>query len=166
MTTTTTTKNDRAPKPDEMRRHVIWALNSCIEIDVDAEKGFALAAADVRDPALKKVLLARSGERADFVLELQAAIQNMGAQPENEGSVLGAAHRGWSAIRRALDGRSDLAVLEECLNGEVLGIEAYDAAINRVPLEGLSPVVHDVIQRHFRAIRASIADLNARLGRG
>jgi uncharacterized protein (TIGR02284 family) len=53
-------------------------LNGLIEICIDGEKGFAEAAADVRDPELKSFLQARSQERAGFVAALQSEVVALG----------------------------------------------------------------------------------------
>ena len=103
---TTTTKQAEA-------QNIVFVLNKCIETSMDGEKGYAAAAADVRDPSLKSLLQQKSKERADFVRDLQSAIQKLGAFAENEGTARGTAHRGWMDVRLALGGRNDRVIVEE-----------------------------------------------------
>ncbi len=51
---------------------VIVALNSCVEACIDGEKGYALAAANVRDPMLKVLLRRYAAQRAEFIADAQA----------------------------------------------------------------------------------------------
>lgn len=144
---------------EKSRRAIITALNRCIEINTDAEKGYALAAADVRDTTLKTLLLARVKERADFVLALQKAIEQLGGTPENEGSVKGAIHRGFMSFDRVVEGRSDQHVVEHCIRGETAALEGYEEALRRVFFHRLSPALKEMVESQYSSIKRSLAYL-------
>ena len=75
---------------------VISCLNGLIETCRDGQQGF-LEAADAVDTSEFKTLFAQfSQQRAQFVGELQSLVRNLGGDPENSGSTLGAIHRGWT----------------------------------------------------------------------
>ena len=134
--------------------HVVFVLNTCIEVCMDREKGYAAAAADVRQPSLKAILHQKSKERAGFVLALQSAIQKLGAFAENEGTARGTAHRGWMDVRLALGGRNDRVIVEEWARGEQAALKAYEAAIVREPLGTLPKDVRALVQEQYAAIQA------------
>lgn len=142
---------------------IVAVLSACIETCTDGEKGFSLAAADVRDIELKAYLLGKAEERADFVMALQEAVQALGRFPENEGTVKGAVHRGIVAVRKVIEGRSDDLVLQECLRGEIAALHAYDLAIRRTPLDGMPSTVRGLIVHQYTAHERCVADLRHRL---
>jgi uncharacterized protein (TIGR02284 family) len=153
MTTTTS-----AP-PTSARRHTIVALNRCIEICTDAEKGWAIAAADVRDETLKLRFLARVKERSDFVVELQKAVLSLGATPENEGSVKGALHRGFMTAVRVAEGRSDKLVVEQCIRGEQAALAGYENALRGVYFHRMPVRLRAIVDAQYSTIKRSLEDL-------
>src|SRR5262249_20849408 len=144
-------------------REIVRALNHCIEICTDGEKGYAAAAADVRAPALKASFQEKAKQRADFVLELQAVIQQLGGYPENEGTARGTVHRGWIDLRLAVEGREDHLLLEECVRGETAAIEAFKKAIQRTPLDTLPRDLRSLVQRQYSTIQASLEEARQKL---
>jgi uncharacterized protein (TIGR02284 family) len=52
-----------------------------------------------------------------------------GGEPELEGTITGALHRGWVAVRGSLVGYSDQAMLDECERGEDAALARYRAAM-------------------------------------
>ena len=154
--TTTTTQHTNA-------KAIIYALNTFIETCTDGEKGYGVAAADVREPWLKTLFERKSMERADFVVDLQFAIQKLGASPENEGTAKGAAHRAWIDARVVLEGRTDRAIVEECSRGEQAAVKAYEKAFLRAPLETMPSDVRNMIQLQYEAIQASFEEIRRQL---
>jgi uncharacterized protein (TIGR02284 family) len=142
---------------------LITLLNQCIEASVDGEKMYAIAAADVRDPSLKDLFLRWSRDRAEFVVNLQRAVQRYGAFPLNEGSARGAAHRGWSALVRAARGPNDRIVIEQCERGDRLALRALADAI-RSPAFQLAPVeLRSMIEREYDTCHAALGELRRRV---
>ena len=144
---------------DYTRRRIITALNTCIEVCTDAQKGYSLAAADARDPTLKTRLLAHVKERADMVRELQDAVTAMNAMPENEGTVRGALHRGFMTARRVMAGRDDRRIVEECIRGDRAALKGYEAALRRVFFHRLPRPLHDLVDAQYSSIKRSLDGL-------
>jgi uncharacterized protein (TIGR02284 family) len=142
---------------------VIAMLNHLIQTCTDGEKGYAIAAADVRDPNLKALLFGYAKQRAEFVAELQDAIKERGFVPENEGTARGTLHRGWVDVRLAVEGRSDRAVLEECARGELAAKKSYEAAIGSVSLEALPADIRRVVALQYTAVVQAGGEIALRL---
>jgi uncharacterized protein (TIGR02284 family) len=143
------------PKAD---KDVVLVLNQLIETCTDGEKGYAIAAADVRDAGLKIALGGWSDERAAFVKELRALVAKIGGAPESEGTLRGTLHRTLMQLREALEIRSDRLVLEECERGDRAALETYDNALRRLP-KGVDPAMRAAIERQTATIRASLGEL-------
>lgn len=140
-------------------RDIVFALNMCIETCTDAERGYAAASADVRNIELKRLFHDRSRQRTEFAIALQAMIASLGAVPENQGTLKGAAHRAWIEVRRALDGKNDNLIIEECMRGEAASLDAYKQAIKRAPLDDLPRSVRDLVSSQQKAIESAREDL-------
>lgn len=138
---------------------IVFALNTCIETCTDAERGYAVASADVRDIELKRLFHDRSRQRTEFTIALQAMIASLGARPENEGTFKGAAHRAWIEVRRALDGKSDNLIIEECKRGETASLETFKRALERAPLSDMPRSARDLVSAQIKAIESSLEDL-------
>jgi uncharacterized protein (TIGR02284 family) len=151
------------PTQQSETKDVVFALNACIETCTDGEKGYASAAADVREPKLKDFLQQKSRQRAEFVVALQQAAQQLRAVPENEGTAKGAIHRGWVGVRKAVEGRSDRLILEECQRGEQAALRAYQAALKHAPLKTLSPQLRGLLQTQYSAIQSALDELRGQL---
>jgi uncharacterized protein (TIGR02284 family) len=136
-------------------------LNGLIEICIDGEKGFAEAAADVRDPELKSFLQTRSQERATFVAGLQRELVSIGRFAENQGTVRGTLHRTWTAAREGLEGHHDRLVLEECERGEHAAKKGYAKALGLM-IDRVSPSTRQLVQNQLQAIETSLESIQQR----
>jgi len=145
-----------------MTEDLIVALNTCIETCMDAERGYATAAADVRDVELKALFLGYSKERADFVMALQAAVKKLGAYPENQGSATGALHHGWVNVRKLVEGRNDRAITEECERGEAHALDRYHAALKHASLDSTPPDIRVMLLEQLEAIESALDLLKRR----
>lgn len=143
-------------------KEIVLALNSCIETCTDGEKGYALAAADVRTPDLKDLFMQRSKERAAFVHALQEATEKLHAFAENQGSMKGTLHRGWVGLRKVLEGQNDQLILEEVKRGEQAAFTAYQEALCHALRGTLPSGLQSMLQEQFMAIEKSLEDLRSR----
>lgn len=112
------------------RARVVRLINGLIETSVDAEKRFATAAADARDPTHKRTLHRYAAQRARFTMALQGALARMGAASLNEGTAFGALSRGWETLKIALVAHDDGLILRDCAGADALATRTYDAAHN------------------------------------
>jgi uncharacterized protein (TIGR02284 family) len=148
----------------EPNRAVIAALNRCVEACIDGEKGYGIAAADVRDPSLKTELIDRARERGEYAMTLQHLVEKLGAAAENQGTAAGALHRGWLDARLALEGRADATVLAEVVRGEAAALSVYENAIARAEQEKSGEEVRSTLQSQYAAMRRAYVELCTRFG--
>ncbi len=127
---------------------VIDTLNDLIEIARDGQKGFQQAAEKIDSPDTKTFFLEQSRQRAHFVGELQTLVHGLGDEPDNEGSISGAMHRGWLNLKTALGG-GDHAILNEVETGEDVAVRAYQKALNKT----LPADVREIIQRQAYSVK-------------
>ncbi len=135
---------------------VVDTLNTLIETCKDGEYGFNTSAEHVRSANLRQTFTARALECREAALELQKLVRQYGGEAEDEGSVSGAVHRGWVAVRGVLAGYSDLAMLEECERGEDAAVARYRKALEKnLPADVLLVVQRQLsgVQRNHDQIR-------------
>jgi len=127
---------------------VINVLNDLIETSKDGEYGFQSCAEHAKSPALQDVFLARANECQAAVSELQVLVSQCGATPGDGGSVSGALHRGWVAVRGTLAGYTDTALLNECERGEDVAKARYQKALEKP----LPEPIRTIIARQFQGV--------------
>ncbi len=142
---------------------IVATLNRCIEACLDGEKGYGIAAADVRDRDLKTELIDRARTRGEYAMTLQHLVEKLGAFAENQGTARGALHRGLIDARLAIEGRSDLTVLEECLRGEGAALEVYEEALERAEELGATDEIRSTLRSQLVALRADFVELRKRM---
>jgi uncharacterized protein (TIGR02284 family) len=87
-------------------------------------------------------------------------IASLGSVPENQGTFKGAAHRAWIELRRALDGKNDNLVIEECKRGEIASLDTYKRALERAPLSDMPRGARELVSSQIKAIESAISDLD------
>ena len=122
---------------------VIDTLNDLLETCRDGEYGFKTSAEHAKSAEIKTMLMRHSGECRDAGLELQRLIQELGGEADDGGSVSGAVHRGWVAVRGVLSGYSDQSMLDECERGEDYAVASYRKALK----QNLPAAVRTVVER-------------------
>jgi uncharacterized protein (TIGR02284 family) len=130
---------------------VISTLNGLIETCKDGEEGFREAASGVERSDLKSLFSEFSQQRAQFAGVLQELVRSLGGEPESEGSIAGALHRGWIDIKSVVTGRDEEAILNECERGEDSAKSNYeDAAKKNLPAN-----IADIVAQQSQAILAA-----------
>jgi uncharacterized protein (TIGR02284 family) len=128
---------------------IVDTLNDLIETCKDGEYGFRTSAEHAKSAALRQLL----GSRADGCRlaagELQSLVAELGGKAEDSGTASGALHRGWVAVRSALSGYTDVAILEECERGEDAALERYRNALKK----DLPPDVMTVVERQYEGVK-------------
>lgn len=128
-------------------------LNDIIETLKDGQQGFQTAAEDVENPKLKTLFSEYSLQRATFAGDLQELARSLGEpEPEDQGSIAGAVHRGWIDLKAALMSRDEHAVLAECERGEDVAVKAYKDALEDVDL---ASNVRQTLQKQFTHVQAA-----------
>ncbi|MBE7685658.1 PA2169 family four-helix-bundle protein [Tenacibaculum piscium] len=105
-------------------------LNSLLEKNYDAEKGYRTASENAKNNNLTLYFEQKANERKNFTQDLKAEIKNFGKTPKQNGSLTGSVHRVWMNTKSFLSPETDEAMLEEALRGEKSALEEYDQVIN------------------------------------
>lgn len=132
----------------ETNDDVISCLNGLIQTCKDGQDGFREAASVTEAGSTKTFFEESSLQRASFVGELQSCVRSLGGDPEKEGTVSAALHRGWIDIKAAVVGNDAHGILVECERGEDYAKKAYKDALEK----SLPANVKEVVQRQSVAV--------------
>ncbi len=138
-------------------KDVVDVLNDLLESARDGEFGFAACAEHADSGELKAIFQRHSQECAAAAMELEHEIRRLQGEPASGGTVAGALHRGWVAVKTALSSYDDKAVLEECERGEDAAVARYRKALKAtLPLEMRALVERQArgAQRNHDEVRA------------
>ena len=125
-----------------------WVLNHLIEMCRDEELALKYAADHVKDPSVKKVFVELAAQRAAFATGLLPHAQRLGGADAADSTTRGALRRGWMAVKAALSGASDRAMITEAEHSEALALAAYEHALDVM----LPPTARDVVERQWAEI--------------
>jgi len=139
------------------QKSLINCLNDLIETCKDGEYGFRRTAEHLHTADLQSVFAARAEECKQAASELQALVVQLGGNAQDHGSVAGAAHRGWVAVKGTLAGYSDVNMLEEAERGEDVAIERYREALAK----DLPPDVRVVVERQYEGAKRNHMQVRA-----
>lgn len=129
----------------------IAVLNSLIETTIDSVDGYRRAAQEATDSRFSSDFLSRAGEREEVVRRLRDQVRSLGGTPEDDGSILAAAHRAFLSLRDKITGSDDEAVIAEVDHGETYLNEKWERALE----DGdLSPATRTLIQQCYESVRA------------
>ena len=135
---------------------IVDNLQQLLEKNYDAQKGFAKAMEDAKNPRLKKYLQQQSAQRSRFANELTQEIRNLNANPKESGSFTGDLHRLWIDIKSSVAGNEDEAVLEECIRGEKASWEEYN---NTLKNQSFPPQISQVVQKQAAEIHNTLTNV-------
>jgi uncharacterized protein (TIGR02284 family) len=121
------------------RRAVVHLIDICL----DAERGFRVAAEEVATPELKRLFLRLAEQRREFVADLLPQLQRLAGDAQSSGTVAAALHRAWIHLKAHAAADKDWAVIEEVARGERVARAAYDAALKNV-----TPDTRTLIETH------------------
>src|SRR5688500_737401 len=88
-------------------------LNGLIETTLDSIDGYRRSAEQATNTSFASEFLARAAEREQVVATLRDEVRRQGGTPEDDGSVLAAAHRAFLTLRDTVTGSDDHAVIAE-----------------------------------------------------
>lgn len=95
----------------------------------------------MRNADTKQLFVRCAEECRTAAIQLQALVVQLGGSVEDSGTVAGAAHRGWGAVKGTLAGYTDKAILEEAERGKDTAVVRHRAARE----EELPPDVRAVV---------------------
>jgi uncharacterized protein (TIGR02284 family) len=127
------------------------AVHDVITINRDAEQGFRGAEYAVHDSAMKEMFARYARQRAQFAVELQAAVEALGFDPIDPQGLGGMFHASWMSLKGILTGHDVHAILVEAERGEDLSLKTYRIALSKT----LTPEIASIIQRQFAEIQVA-----------
>lgn len=133
------------------KSHDISVLNSLIETTLDSIDGYRRSAEEASNDLFSAAFLDRATERQQVVASLQEEVRRLGGDPEDDGSVLAAAHRTFLSVRDAVTGGDDKSVLAEVDRGETYLRSKWETALGD---ERLSPETRQLISRCYESVRS------------
>lgn len=133
------------------KSHDISVLNGLIETTLDSVDGYRRSAEEATASRFSSEFLSRATEREQVVRQLQGEVRQLGGNPEDDGSVLAAAHRAFLTVRDRATGSDDEAVIAEVDHGESYLRGKWEAALKD---EKVSPETRNVITQGWDSVRA------------
>lgn len=127
----------------------VIVLNELIETTIDSADGYEQAASTAQDQELAQLFRRFASERRSVVADLRSHVVRLGGTPEDDGTLLAAAHRQFLNLRSAFDSDTRTAV-NEVERGEDYIKEKYEVALRAE----LSPDVRQAIQTAYQSVRA------------
>jgi uncharacterized protein (TIGR02284 family) len=138
---------------EQTHKDTINVLQSIIEKNYDAEKGYKKAMQDAKTPALKNFLKEQALQRSHFATAIDKELRQLGEAPKESGSITGSLHRAWIDIKSSLSGDHDEAVLEEVLRGEKASVDEYQDVLKNNTLE---PHINGMLESQLRDIQGTL----------
>ncbi len=130
--------------------HDISVLNSLIETTIDSVDGYRRSAQEATNSRFSQEFLERASEREQVVSRLRDQVRSLGGNPEDDGSVLAAAHRAFLTLRDKVTGSDDTAVIAEVDHGESYLNGKWETALGD---ERLSAETRNLVQELYSSVR-------------
>jgi uncharacterized protein (TIGR02284 family) len=130
--------------------HDISVLNGLIETTIDSVDGYRRSAQEATSSRFSAEFLDRASEREQVVSKLRERVRALGGNPEDDGSVLAAAHRAFLSLRDKISGGSDESVIAEVDHGESYLNGKWEAALKD---GGLSAETRSLVQQCYESVR-------------
>lgn len=116
-------------------------LNSLMEKNRDAEKGFAKAADKSKAKSLAEWFNDRSVDRKVFNEDLKVEIASFGQDFDESGSLTGDLHRTWMDLKTLFSTDNDEAMLKEAIRGEKAALDEYNEVLGEISLPSSTEMV-------------------------
>ncbi|HLL58956.1 MAG TPA: PA2169 family four-helix-bundle protein [Allosphingosinicella sp.] len=130
--------------------HDITVLNSLIETTIDSVDGYRRSAQEATNSRFSAAFLERANEREQVVSQLRDRVRQLGGNPEDDGSVLAAAHRAFLTLRDKVTGSDDTAVIAEVDHGESYLNGKWETALKD---DRLSAQTRSIVQSCYDSVR-------------
>lgn len=136
----------------------VGILNTLIATLLDSVEGYQKSAGDIDNSALADKFNARARERQSAVTKLQAVVAAAGGNPEDDGTVLGGAHRAFQSLKEAVMSRDDKAIVAEIERGEDYLKGKFETALADADL---SPAAREALDAAWTSVRAGHDEMSA-----
>jgi len=151
-------KTTREAAKEESHKEHAEALQTLLQKNYDAEKGFKKAITKTENVNLKEFLKRQAVKHNRFATELDKEIRSLNEHPKEEGSFTGKLSRAWMDIKVAVSGNHDEAILEECVRGEKDSAKEYEEALDE---NNFAPHLKEVLKKQLSDIKTMIAEVKS-----
>lgn len=121
-------------------------LRGLIKLCKASEKGFNVAAGNVKNRGLKILLKNFAQQRAQFAQALQAELEKLGGTKSRRSGPVAGIHRGWINIKAAMtigQPGTERVVLAECMRGERIIVRNYERASKKALPKHLQRLINE-----------------------
>lgn len=125
-------------------------LNTLLATLTDSINGYRDSAENIENGQLKQLFLDSAEERSRVAEDLRAEVRRLGADPNDDGSLMGKTHQIFLDLKAAITGRDDQAIINEVERGEDYLKEKFEAALRSDKLTGESRAV---VEQAFTSVR-------------
>lgn len=133
-------------------------LNTLIATLLDSVEGYRKSAGDIDNSELAEKFNARARERQAAVAQLQSAVAAAGGNPEDDGTLMGGAHRVFLNLKEAVVGRDSKAIVAEIERGEDYLKGKFETALADTDL---SPAASAAAQEAWNSVKAGHDEMSA-----
>lgn len=130
--------------------HDISTLNDLIATTFDSVDGYTEAGKNSDDDRFVAIFNARAVEREAVITTLRGEVVRLGGEPDDDGTILGGAHRMFLNLKSAVTGRDDKAIIAEVEQGEDHIKAKFEDAMADTEL---SPQAMHTIHESFASIK-------------
>ena len=130
--------------------HDISTLNDLIATTYDSINGYIEAAKNSDNQRFAALFTARSVEREAAIGTLRSEVIRLGGKPDDNGTVLGGAHRMFMNLKSVVTGRDETAIIAEVEQGEDHIKAKFEDAIADTEL---SPQVMHTIRECYVSVK-------------
>ena len=130
--------------------HDISTLNDLIATTYDSINGYTEAAKNSDNQRFAALFTARSVEREAAIRTLRSEVIRLGGTPDDNGTVMGGAHRMFMNLKSVVNGRDETAIIAEVEQGEDHIKAKFEDAIADTEL---SPQVMHTIRECYVSVK-------------
>ena len=133
-------------------------LNDLIATTIDSAEGYREAAEDATDKRYAMMFQERAQERKNTVVNLRAEVRRLGEEPEDDGTVLAAAHRTFMGLKQLVTSDDDKAIITEVERGEDHIKAKYEEALQSNDLDASS---QQAVQQAWTSVKQGHDQMSA-----
>lgn len=130
--------------------HDISTLNDLIATTFDSVEGYREAGKNSEGTRYVSMFNARAVEREAVIATMRGEVTRLGGKPEEDGTMLGGAHRMFLNLKSVVTGRDDKAIIAEVEQGEDHIKARFEDAMDDTEL---SPGAMHMIRECFASIK-------------
>lgn len=130
--------------------HDTATLNDLIATTFDSVDGYTEAAKNSESDRFIAMFNARALERKAVLATMRAEVTRLGGKPEEDGTMLGSAHRVFLNLKAAVTGRDEQAIIAEVEQGEDHIKAKFEDAMADTEL---SPAVIHMIRECYTSVK-------------